>query len=68
MTAALKHHRTADALAARAPVLIDGGHFATEWPWLAQAATLLARDLEAGGYARPEMKISELSPDPWRVR
>ena len=68
LTADLKHHRTAEALAAGAPVLIDGGHFATEWPWLAQAAALLARDLEAGGYARPEMKISELSTDPWRVR
>ena len=68
LTADLKHHRTAEALAAGAPVLIDGGHFATEWPWLAQAAALLASDLEAGGYARPEMKISELSTDPWRVR
>ena len=68
LTADLKHHRVAEALAAGAPVLIDGGHFATEWPWLAQAARLLANDLEAGGYARPEMKISELSTDPWRVR
>lgn len=68
LTADLKHHRVIEALAAGAPVLIDGGHFATEWPWLAQAARLLAEDLEAGGYARPEMKISELSTDPWRVR
>lgn len=68
LTADLKHHRVAEALAAGAPVLIDGGHFATEWPWLAQAARLLANDLEEGGYARPEMKISEISTDPWRVR
>ena len=68
LTADLKHHRVAEALAAGAPVLIDGGHFATEWPWLAQAARLLATDLEEGGYARPEMKISEISTDPWLAR
>ena len=68
LTADLKHHRVAEALAAGAPVLIDGGHFATEWPWLAQAARLLAEDLTLGGYAQPEMKISEISTDPWRVR
>jgi dinuclear metal center YbgI/SA1388 family protein len=68
LTADLKHHRVTEALAAGAPVLIDGGHFATEWPWLAQAARLLAEDLRAGGYAQPEMKISEISTDPWRVR
>lgn len=68
LTADLKHHRVAEALAAGAPVLIDAGHFATEWPWLPQAARLLADDLEAAGYARPEMKISEISTDPWRVR
>lgn len=68
LTSDLKHHRVNEALAAGAPVLIDAGHFATEWPWLAQAAQLLAEDLEQGGYARPEMKISEISTDPWRVR
>lgn len=68
LTADLKHHRVAEALAAGAPVLIDGGHFATEWPWLPQAARLLAEDLSQGGYAPVEMKISEISTDPWRVR
>jgi hypothetical protein len=28
----------------------------------------LAEDLEESGYAQPEMKISEISTDPWRVR
>ena len=68
LTADLKHHRVAEALAAGAPVLIDGGHFATEWPWLPQAARLLSEDFAQGGYAQPEMKISEISTDPWRVR
>jgi dinuclear metal center YbgI/SA1388 family protein len=68
LTSDLKHHRVNEALAAGAPVLIDAGHFATEWPWLSQAAQLLAEDLEQDGYARPEMKISEISTDPWRVR
>lgn len=68
LTSDLKHHRVTEALVAGAPVLIDAGHFATEWPWLAQAARLLAEDLEQGGYAPVEMKISEISTDPWRVR
>ena len=68
LTSDLKHHRVNEALAAGAPVLIDAGHFATEWPWLAQAARLLAEDLEQGGYAPVAMKISEISTDPWRVR
>jgi dinuclear metal center YbgI/SA1388 family protein len=68
LTADLKHHRVSEALAGGAPVLIDGGHFATEWPWLEQAARLLAEDLSECGYAQPEMKISEISTDPWRVR
>lgn len=68
LTADLKHHRVTEAVAAGSPVLIDAGHFATEWPWLNQAARLLAEDIEAAGYAPPEMKISEISTDPWRVR
>lgn len=68
LTSDLKHHRVTEALAAGAPVLIDAGHFATEWPWLAQAARLLAEDLAREGYAPVEMKISEISTDPWRVR
>lgn len=68
LTSDLKHHRVNEALAGGAPILIDGGHFATEWPWLPQAARLLAEDLQECGYAQPEMKISEISTDPWRVR
>ena len=68
LTSDLKHHRVSEALAAGAPILIDAGHFATEWPWLPQAARLLAEDLEQGGYAPVEMKISEISTDPWRAR
>ena len=49
LTSDLRHHPVTEALEAGAPVLIDAGHFATEWPWLAQAAQLLISDLAAIG-------------------
>lgn len=65
LTADLRHHPVSEAIESGSPALIDAGHFATEWPWLNQAATLLAQDLASGGYASVEMKISTLSTDPW---
>ena len=65
LTADLRHHPVSEAIESGSPALIDAGHFATEWPWLNQAATLLAQDLASGGYASVEMKISTMSTDPW---
>ena len=42
LTGDLRHHPADEALRAGGPVLIDAGHWATEFPWCAQAADLIA--------------------------
>ena len=42
LTADLRHHVADESLRAGSPALIDAGHWATEYPWCAQAAGLLA--------------------------
>ncbi|MGV9672019.1 Nif3-like dinuclear metal center hexameric protein [Gordonia sp. NPDC003504] len=42
LTGDLRHHPVDESLRAGGPVLIDAGHWATEFPWCAQAATLIA--------------------------
>ena len=64
LTSDLRHHPITEALEAGAPVLIDAGHFATEWPWLAQAAQLLISDLAAIG-ASVEVEVSNINTDAW---
>ena len=64
VTSDLRHHPITEALEAGAPALIDAGHFATEWPWLAQAAKLLISDLAAIG-ASVEVEVSNLNTDAW---
>ena len=64
LTSDLRHHPVTEALEAGAPVLIDAGHFATEWPWLAQAAQLLISDLAAIG-ASVEVEVSNINTDAW---
>ena len=41
VTADLRHHPASEALEAGGPALVDAGHFATEWPWLADAEARL---------------------------
>ncbi|GAB05643.1 Nif3-like dinuclear metal center hexameric protein [Gordonia amarae] len=41
LTGDLRHHPADEALRAGGPVLVDAGHWATEFPWCAQAAALL---------------------------
>lgn len=64
LTSDLRHHPITEALQGGAPALIDAGHFATEWPWLAQAAQLLISDLEAIG-ASVEVEVSNINTDAW---
>lgn len=64
LTSDLRHHPLSEAMAAGGPALIDGGHFATEWPWLEQAARLLTSDLAAIG-ASVEVKVSRINTDAW---
>ena len=45
LTGDLRHHPVDEALRAGGPVLVDAGHWATEFPWCTQVAELLADKL-----------------------
>ncbi|MCF2533201.1 Nif3-like dinuclear metal center hexameric protein [Yinghuangia soli] len=64
LTADLRHHPASEALEAGSPALVDAAHWATEWPWLDQAARELAAALAASG-ATVETYVSRLATDPW---
>jgi dinuclear metal center YbgI/SA1388 family protein len=59
VTADLRHHPAGEAYE-RGLALIDAGHWASEWPWLADAAALVAH--RVGGVAA---HVSTLVTDPW---
>ena len=67
VTADLRHH---PALEAREesqfgpPYLVDAGHWATEWLWLAGAAQRLTDELSVLG-TTVDTTISQLRTDPW---
>lgn len=50
------------------PFLVDVAHSASEWPWLARAAALLADDVAAAHGTTVETRISQQSTDPWTAR
>jgi dinuclear metal center YbgI/SA1388 family protein len=70
VTADLRHHPTSEAREESrggTPYLVDAGHFATEWLWLADAAARLRDGLAA---AAPEgttvdTYVSTVRTDPW---
>ncbi len=64
VTADLKHHRALEHAEAGGCAVIDVAHWASEWPWLAQASGLLLADLDAEG-ATVESRVSDLPTDPW---
>ena len=67
VTADLRHHVAADFLAnPDNPALIDAGHWATERPWLDQAAEFLRQDLAESSDI--DIVVSDLTTDPWTVR
>jgi dinuclear metal center YbgI/SA1388 family protein len=75
VTADLRHHPASEALEAGSfdapgagPALVDVAHWASEWPWLADAAALLTGRL--GGAAESgtvEIRVSQLVTDPWTL-
>jgi putative NIF3 family GTP cyclohydrolase 1 type 2 len=67
VTADLRHHPASESLAHGSPALVDCAHWATEWPWLADAERLLHAALLAGG-TTVETRVSELVTDPWSLR
>ena len=64
LTADLKHHATSEAVDDHHIALVDAAHWATEWPWLAQAAQLLLAD---DATATVATSISTIVTDPWTV-
>jgi dinuclear metal center YbgI/SA1388 family protein len=61
LTSDLKHHATSEATEDGVVALVDAAHWATEWPWLAQAAEMLATA------ATVETTVSTIVTDPWTV-
>ncbi len=64
VTADLRHHPAAEHLEAGGPALVDAGHWATEWPWLADVAARLSAAL---GEDTVETAVSTRVTDPWTV-
>ncbi|GGK73134.1 GTP cyclohydrolase 1 type 2 [Sphaerisporangium melleum] len=68
LTADLRHHPAGEFMETGAfgggPALIDAAHWATEWPWLAQAAGILASGLADKGI-NVETRVSETVTDAW---
>ncbi|MGH8868964.1 MAG: Nif3-like dinuclear metal center hexameric protein [Actinomycetes bacterium] len=64
VTADLRHHPASEAVAHGRPALLDAAHWATEWPWLREAAARLADTLAAAG-STVEAVVSRTVTDPW---
>ena len=66
VTADGRHHHTLDAVAAYPIAVVDVAHWASEWPWLADAAERLRAGLAARGHT-VNTAVSTLVTDPWRL-
>ncbi len=64
VTADLRHHPADEHLRAGGPALVDVAHWASEFPWCAQAQGVL--DLEFGA-AGLRTKVSDIRTDPWTL-
>nr|WP_221333757.1 Nif3-like dinuclear metal center hexameric protein [Nocardia transvalensis] len=62
VTADLRHHPADEHLRAGGPALIDAAHWATEFPWCAQAADILRAALPT-----VETRVCTLRTDPWTL-
>jgi len=75
VTADLRHHPASTARQARTaraggpaaqPLLVDLTHWASEWPWLPDAAARLTAALTVDGWSEvPRVEVSTTSTDPW---
>lgn len=66
VTADARHHHTIDSAAAHDIVIVDAAHWATEHPWLWEAADLLQAGL-AATVGTLTVTVSDLVTDPWRL-
>jgi dinuclear metal center YbgI/SA1388 family protein len=63
VTADLRHHPASEHLLLAGPALVDVAHWASEWPWCAQAADVVRAAL--GGSV--EVRVSTRRTDPWTI-
>ncbi len=64
VTADLRHHPASEhLLRPGAPALVDVAHWASEWPWCAQAADVV-REATGGSV---EVRVSTRRTDPWTL-
>jgi len=64
VTADLRHHRALDHLLDGGCALVDVAHWASEWPWLPEAADALRADVQAHG-STVDVHVSAIPTDPW---
>lgn len=64
VTADLRHHRALDHLLDGGCALVDVAHWASEWPWLPEAAEALRADVLALG-STVDVHVSAIPTDPW---
>lgn len=68
LTADLRHHPATEARAYEAgPALVDVAHWASEWPWLADAERLLTTALADRG-STVDTRVSTICTDAWSFR
>jgi putative NIF3 family GTP cyclohydrolase 1 type 2 len=66
VTADLRHHPASEAQQGGLPALVDVAHWASEWPWLAEAARRLVDSLGRAGIT-VETRVSTTPTDPWTM-
>jgi dinuclear metal center YbgI/SA1388 family protein len=66
LTADLRHHPASEAREHGSPALVDVSHWASEWPWLADAASRLENALADAG-TTVVTRVSAILTDPWTV-
>jgi hypothetical protein len=66
VTADLRHHPVSESREDGLPALVDVAHWASEWPWLADAARRLHDALYAAG-TTVETRVSRTPTDPWTL-
>ena len=67
VTADLRHHVVSEHLADGGCAAIDMPHWATEWPWLGDAADRVRAGLAASG-TTVSTEVSTVPTDPWAAR
>ncbi|WP_308115160.1 MULTISPECIES: Nif3-like dinuclear metal center hexameric protein [unclassified Rhodococcus (in: high G+C Gram-positive bacteria)] len=65
VTADLRHHPVDEHLRAGGPAVIDVAHWASEWPWCAQARAIV--DSAFSGTDAWESRVSTTRTDPWTL-